>query len=147
MLKQFFLPLIVTTTFFAAGCSKDDDTPQQTRTELITQGTWKFESASAMGQDASGFVENCLKDNVITFTVNGTGTVDEATLVCDPTTAGPFNWAFQGNESQINIDANLFAGSSGLFNIVSLNSTNLVLSQEMTISPFPATTVTITLKH
>jgi hypothetical protein len=41
----------------------------------------------------------------------------------------------------------LFPGGSTDFNIVSLTSTNLVLSQQMEVSPYPATTVTLTLKH
>jgi hypothetical protein len=147
MLKQIFLVPVFTLALLSTGCSKDDDTPQQTRTELITQGSWKFESASAMGQDVSGALDDCLVDNIYTLASNGTGSIDESTLICDPSAAGNFTWEFQANESKLNVSTALFPGGSGLFDIVSINQTNLVVSQEMTISPFPTTTVQITLKH
>ena len=148
-MKQFvILTLLASTIAISSGCSKDDDnTPQQSRTELITQSSWKFESASAQGQDVSALVDDCLKDNAFTLATNGTGTIDESTEVCDPSTAGNFTWEFQSNETKLNVSTALFPGGSGLFDIVSINQNNLVVSQEMTLPPFPATTVQITLKH
>ncbi len=149
-MKKQLLPLlagIALISFSLFACSKDNDTPAKTKTELLTQTSWKFSSAKAGGLDISGNVDACYKDNVITFSTGGTGTVNEATTICSPSTAGPFTWAFQTNETQLNISAALFQGGSGIFNLVSLTETNLVLSQTVTLPPFPATLVEVTFVH
>jgi hypothetical protein len=120
----------------------------KTKTELITQSSWKFDKAIAVGAgDISSQVPSCLKDNIFIFNSNGTGEVQESTDVCNPTTASTFTWAFQSNETMLQISAALFPGGSGDFTIVTLTETNLVLSQQMTISPLPPTTVEVTFKH
>ncbi|MGZ5221823.1 MAG: hypothetical protein ACXWC7_17170, partial [Chitinophagaceae bacterium] len=63
---------------------------------------------------------------------------------CNPVT-GNFNWNFTDGETKLHLDATLIPSGSGDFTIVTLNETNLVLSQNIT-SPLPIT-ITITLKH
>jgi len=41
----------------------------------------------------------------------------------------------------------LVSGGSGVFTIVLLNDVNLVVSQNMTIAPYPPTTVELTFIH
>lgn len=123
---------------------------EKSKTELITQSSWKFEKANAAGiGDVSAFVDACYKDNLITFATNLTGTVDEAAVVCSPSTAGNFTWSFQSNESILSISATLFPGGSSNFTLETLNETNLVISQNVTLPPPVSITtdVTFTLKH
>ena len=54
-----------------------------------------------------------------------------------PTTAGNFTWAFQNNETELMMSAGLFPAGSGLFNIVTLNETTLVVSQNVFFPPSP----------
>lgn len=120
------------------GCDKDDDdTPAKTKTELITQGSWKFSTATVGGADVSAFLQTCQKDNVLTFVAAGsTGTVDEGATKCnagDPQTS-PFTWSFASGETQVNISTTLFAGGSSVFTLVSLSESQLVLSQNITVS-------------
>ena len=132
------------------NCSKDDDSPAtaKTKTELITNGSWKFEKATASGADISSSIKACLKDNTTLFATNKTGTESEGADICSPSYAGNFTWEFQGtNESMLHLSAAIFQGGSNDFTLVSLTETNLVVSQVMTVAPFPATTVEVTFKH
>ena len=131
-----------------SSCGKDDnDPPAKSRTELMSQQTWKFSAATAGGIDVSSNVDDCYKDNVLTFNANGTGNMNESANVCSPSTAGNFTWTFQNNENELNASASLFPGGSGVFTIVSISETTLVLAQDMTIPPFPTTNVQVTLVH
>lgn len=134
------------------GCNKDngDDTPPpKTNTENISASSWKFQSASAAGTDISSNPQlACFVDNVITFNSSLTGNIDEATVICAPSTAGAFTWSFQASETMIQLSTALFTGGSNTFTIVTLNGTNLVLSQNVVIPPsVTAIPVTVTLKH
>lgn len=121
------------------SCSKDDDDNSpapKTKTQLITQSTWRFSAATVGGSDVSAFLQACQKDNILTFASNGTGTVDEGPLKCnagDPQTS-PFTWNFLTNETQLFISTTLFAGGSSTFNLVTLSETQLVVSQNITVS-------------
>jgi hypothetical protein len=73
----------------------------------------------------------------VTFSANGSGTVTEGTVVCNPTTAGNITWNFQDSETKLMMSSGLFPAGSGLFTIVTLNETTLTLSQDVTIPPSP----------
>ncbi len=143
------LTAVLSLAFCISSCSKGGDSnPPKSNTELLTQNSWKFSAASAGGVDVSGSVDPCYKDNVITFNASGGGgNVNEAAIVCAPSTAGNFTWSFQNSETDLNISASLFPGGSGTFDIISLTETTLVIAQDMTIPPFPTTNVRITLVH
>lgn len=120
--------------FVIAGCKKSSHT--KTKTELITQSSWKFDHATASGfGDISAQIPACYKDNVVVFASNGTGTVDESTNVCSPAAPSSFTWSFQSNETMLHLSAALFSGGSGDFTIVSLTETNLVVSQMVILPP------------
>src|ERR1041385_438692 len=106
------------------ACQKDDNNQpsSKTKTQLITQGTWKFSAATVNGVDASGYLQSCQKDNIYTFVAAGTGTIDEGASKCngsDPQT-NPFTWNFANNESTLHISTILFTGGSNDFTVVSL---------------------------
>jgi hypothetical protein len=151
MRKHFFtaLPILAIAFLFTSGCNKNNNPapPAPTKTQLITQAPWKFDHATAGGIDISSQINACYKDNIATFSPNGTMTLDEGANVCSPSTAGPYTWAFQSNETVLHLSAPIFSGGSGDFTIVSLTSTNLVVSQVMTVPPNPPTTVVVTFKH
>src|SRR2546423_4943401 len=131
----WIVPVIaITTSVFFIDCKKKKE-HIKTKTELLTQTSWKFDKATASGVDISTQIPACMKDNVTTFVSNGTGTINESTNVCSPTTAGNFTWSFQNNETTLNLSVPLFPGGSGNFTVVTLNETNFVLSQDMVIPP------------
>ena len=150
-MKKLLLSLLTLTVMVSLfSCDKDNggDNPDKTKTELLSQQSWKFSSATAGGTDVSAFVDDCYKDNIITFSASGgTGNVNEGANVCSPTTAGAFTWSFQSGETELQISASLFPGGSGNFEVISLNETTLVIAQDLTIAPAPPTNVRITLVH
>jgi hypothetical protein len=152
MKNQFLsnLSFIVIGLLFVTGCKKDKapaPPPPPTKTELITKASWKFDHATALGQDISSSVNACFKDNIATFSASGNMELDEATTVCTPSYGGTYSWAFQSSETVLHLNAPIFTGGSSDFTVVSIDATNMALSQVMTVSPYPPTTVTVTFKH
>ena len=132
------------------SCSKEGNTPPaaKTKTDLITKASWKFEKATAgVAGDISSAIKPCLKDNTITFATNKTGSISESADVCSPSYANNFTWEFQVNETILHLSTPVFPGGSNDFTLVSLTETNLVLSQVMTVAPYPPTTVEVTFKQ
>lgn len=147
-------------TFFSAvlilgSCQKDDSTTPttKTKTELITMKAWKYNDAkidtdnNGTGDQSipAGVIESCQTDNTITFTSNGSGTIDEGSTKCDMADpqSVPFTWSFTTNETMINFSSPLFVGFGGDFKIISLTETELVISQQVSILPPPLPSVTI----
>lgn len=132
------------------SCGKDETpTPTKTNTELISQSPWKFQSAIANSIDVSSASQlACFIDNIVTFSSGPTFTINEGPIICTPSTAGTFTWSFQSGETQLQLSAPLFPGGSSTFTIVTLNSTNLVISQNVTIPPsLTPILVVFTFKH
>jgi len=143
------LAIILLPVFFFSACSKSSDNPPpKTKTELLTQGSWKFDHATAGGTDISNTPQlACYKDNTMTFSSSFTGTITEGANICAQPAPATFTWSFQNNETTLRFSFSLILGGSQDFTIVSLTETNLVLSQQMTIAPLPPTTVEVTFKH
>lgn len=163
MKKQiiFLAALATVVTLSNSSCKKKDAVKSKTKTELITSAAWKYQSAGIDSDNngtidfpipnppALGSLPACQTDNVSTLVSNGSGTIDEGPTKCapaDPQTA-TFSWAFQNNETEINFTGAALAGQSGVFKIITLNETNLVLSQQRTISGLGLVTVIATFKH
>ncbi len=139
MKKQFVL---VCTVFFAAiftlySCQADDNLPVlKTKTQLLTQGTWKYSAAVRDGVNLDPFLQPCQKDNIITLAAAGTGITDEGPLKCnaaDPQT-NPFTWTFQSGETMLSTSAALIPGGSTVSTIVTLSETQLIVSQPYTLA-------------
>ena len=124
---------LVMLIFIFGSCDKSDAPPPPSNSELLVRSSWKFRSASAAGiGDVSGNIPACYKDNLNLFVSNGTGSVDESTTICSPSSAGPFTWSFQSNETQLFISTVLFPGGSQTFNFISVSETELQVSQTVT---------------
>lgn len=140
--------LVVVFCSVIVSCKKKNNAPPPpTKTEHLTRSSWQFEKATASGIDVTAMVPACFKDNIITFASNGTGTISEGTIGCVPPAPSVFTWSFQNNETQLSLSAAIITGGSGLFNIITLNETNLVISQDITLPPNPTTNVVLTFKH
>ena len=153
MKKQlgFLFVLIAANFFIYSSCNKSDYTPPavKTKTQLLTQSSWKFKSATANGADASGYLQACQKDNIYTFLAAGTGTADEGPTKCnvsDPQ-ATSLTWNFANNETMLHISTALFTNTSNDFTLISLSETELVVSTTYTPPVGPVILVTITFQH
>jgi hypothetical protein len=138
MRKQLFLTMCFISFAFViiTGCGKDKTPPAKTKTELISQSSWKFSAATVGGSDVSGFIQACQKDNTLVFVSAGTGTLDEGATKCnsgDPQTR-PFTWSFMTNETVLHVSTVFFTGGSSDFTLVTLSETQLIISQNVTIS-------------
>lgn len=122
------------TSFISMSCNKDDNntTPAKTKTQLIMQGSWSFDKAFSGSTDISSSVPACYKDNVVTFTSSTNGTVQN-TVVCTPTDITPatFTWSWNSGETVLQLNAPLFPGGTGNFNLNSLTETALVVNQDV----------------
>jgi hypothetical protein len=146
MNKLILFTALCLSTLLFTNCDKNDN-PPPSNTDHITKSSWKFSSAKAGGIDVTAQVPACFKDNTILFVANGTGTISEGTTVCSPPSPASFTWVFQNNGTEISMNTPLVSGGSGVFTIVLLNEVNLVVSQTMTIAPYPPTTVEFTFIH
>ena len=146
MNRLILFTVICFISFSFSSCDKNDN-PPPSNTDHITRSSWKFSSAKAGGIDVTAQVPACFKDNTMIFVANGTGTINEGTTVCTPASPANFTWTFQNNGTEINMSTPLVSGGSGVFTIVRLNETNLVVSQTMTIAPNPPTAVELTFIH
>ena len=146
MNKLTFFAILCFTALSFSSCDKEDN-PPPSNTDYLTKSAWKFSSAKAGGVDVTAQVPACFKDNTITFFVNGTGTIAEGATACTPPSPASFTWVFQNNGTEISLNTPLVSGGSGVFTIVLLNDVNLVVSQTMTIAPYPPTTVEFTFIH
>jgi len=143
--------VVLSMSLLFAACSKSDsnNNTSKTKTQLISQASWKFSSATVNGTDISSLINSCQKDNILTFSATGgTGTLDEGATKCsagDPQT-NPFTWSFTNNESTLHVSQVFFTGGSSDFTIVSLTDAQLVVSQVVNVSGTMQTAV-ITFIH
>lgn len=150
-MKKFYYLLLFIPGFIlilTISCKKEEK-PEPTKTEYISQSSWLFLSASASGTDVTNNTAlTCFKDNIITFSSIGTFTINEGAVICSPSTAGNFTWSLQSGETKLELSAPLIPGGSSTFDLVTLNSTNLVISQNVTIPPSStAIPVVFTFRH
>jgi uncharacterized membrane protein len=151
MKKQFsVLPAIFAAFLFAVtSCGDKNDTPPKTKTQLLTQGSWKFKSAVAAGTDFSSALQSCQKDNIYTFNTNGSGNANEGATKCagtDPDNT-PFTWAFVNNETEMTISTPLFTNGATTFTLVSLTEAELVVQMPYNPPVGASVLVTVTFMH
>jgi len=146
MNKLLHATVLFFTICLFTNCDKNDN-PPPSNTDYITKSSWKFSSAKAGSTDVTANVPACFKDNTMLFVANGSGSINENTIVCSPASPASFTWVFQNDGHEINMSTPIVSGGSGVFTIVLLNDVSLVVSQTMTIAPYPATTVELTFTH
>jgi hypothetical protein len=107
----------------------------QTKDQLVSARTWKFEKALALGNDISSQIPLCYKDNEIKFNFDKTGSISESLVVCSPSSAGNFTWRFSSSGDSLLTSIPIVAGFSGNFKLDSLNTSLMQLSQIVLVPP------------
>lgn len=146
--KRPFAFLLIS-PFLLLACKKT--TPAvvpETKAQFLAQSSWKFDNAKVAGTDVSAFLNACDKDNTVLFVSDGTGTADEGPTKCKPANPQtvPFTWTLLNNDTALHASAPLFPGGNGDFTVITLTATQLVVSQDITVSGTTQNAV-ITLKH
>lgn len=144
--------------FVVFSCQKDDDNDdnnQNNNIQLLTSAVWKYDTVTIDYDkdgkpDASGtsFIEECDRDNLITFKSDSTGTVDEGPSKClstDPQTTS-FKWWFK-NSTTLTTPDPIFAGESGDAKVTVLTSTKLQLQKEVATPLGGTVNIIADLKH
>jgi len=153
MQKQLFsFTLFLVIAFvFVTGCGKDDNpVVVKTKTQLVSQNTWRFSSATASGTDVSNQdppFAACRKDNILTFAVGGSGNVNEGPTSCNPAENNSFTWNFASSETILHVSIALYPNAPNDFTIVSLTETNLIVSFPYTPPAGPSIQIVITFIH
>jgi len=149
MKKQFlpFLALFTAVSFLVSSCDKNEDPAPKTKTELITQSSWKVTSATVNGSPYT--LNACILDNIYIFSTGGTGSMNESANVCAGAAAGvtPFTWSFQAGETSVQLSTPLFNGGFNTVTLVSLSETQLVVSFPYSPGPGVNLTIVVTFQH
>ena len=154
MKKQLCLlfVLIAANFFIYSSCNKSDYTPPtpKTKTQLLTQSTWKFKSATAGGADVSNQdppFAACRKDNIMTFSTAGTGNVNEGPTSCSPPEGAPFTWNFANSETTLHVSQQLYPNAPNDYTLDALSETELKLSFPYNFTPSITVNVVVTFQH
>jgi Lipocalin-like domain len=136
----------------SSSCNKNDDPPApvKTKTQLLTQSTWKFKSATANGSDVSNQAppfDACRKDNILTFTAAGSGNVNEGPTSCSPPEGTTFTWSFLSTETVLNVSSQLYPNAPNDYTLVSLTETELIISFPYNFTPSISVIVVVTFQH
>jgi hypothetical protein len=152
-MKQFVLAAFI--GFVALSFSACKKSKSKSRTDLITQSSWKYENAGLdINRDGTvdapipaGFLQACDLDNTITFKSDGTGTTDEGGSKCDPASpqTSTFTWTFKDNEQVITLSNAVFGGLNGEVKVKTINDNQLELHKEVNMTAI--VNVIVFLKH
>ena len=134
-MKKISLLVLISLPFCFLACQKEKSAKAPTKTEILSSQAWKFDKATVAGQDISNQIPVCYQDNLFTLKADKTGSIDESTNVCTPSSAGTFTWRFSTGEDSLIISIPLVAGFSGSFKIDSISTTVLKLSQTVNVPP------------
>lgn len=132
--------LILGISLIVSSCQKENkEEPQPTKKEMLVN-KWKVSDllapggSSVIGMDIDEV--KCLKDNIFTLASNDTFTIDEGTVVCDPSSAGKGTWMLTDSDTKLKFTPD-DGGDPLIFTIVELNTTTLKVSYEITDIPLP----------
>ena len=152
--KLYFLIALAGLISFSS-CSDDDKDPAKSDAEIIGSGiAWKFNAVTANGISVAALIDDCHLDNLVTFnyeTPFSIGVVDAGPTKCDssaPQTTD-FTWTYDATTKILSVDNAIIEvpGTSGDLKVVSVSSTQLVLSQNVSLPGFGTQEVLLTLIH
>lgn len=132
------------------ACNKDTDQPNgNSKTSLLTTGTWKLKAATINGADAMATLQDCQKDNITLYATNGNGSMNEATLKCNP--ADPdvvaFTWLWKNSETILSVSSPLITYGNNDMTLDRLTSTQLIITMAYTPPFGPSRQIALEFQH
>jgi hypothetical protein len=105
--KSVHVLLVLCTVMIFLSCRKENNAVSA-NLHLLTADSWTYDQFG-IDQNLDGLIDvpetlqNCVKDDVVTFNVNGSGNFDQGANLCYPEfpQSQPFDWQFHNNETQI----------------------------------------------
>lgn len=145
--KYIMLPLLFW-AFAFVSCKKDknEDEKEPTKKELLSN---KWKVSDVKNEDGTSVINFpvpqivCLKDNIFTLKADDTYTIDEGTVVCEPSTAQSGTWSLTGNDAKIQ-----FTPSDGdplTVDLIEVNTTSLTIAYAITGTGIPGADGTYTI--
>ena len=114
-IKISSLILAATSVIFFTACDKDDDTPQLSKTDLLTASEWK--GSDILYEGISHKDSTWVDINGFRLKFNTNGSYNITDLDGDPDTG---NWNFINNETQLVID-----GDTNNIKVLNVDNLNL----------------------
>jgi hypothetical protein len=139
-MRKFVLSAVACSVVLFNACKKSDDPtpPANSKKDLVVNGKWKWTGLSSVVMvggtetlvDGWSIVQDCDKDDIMTFSADGTGTIDEKALKCDPTAPQIKNitWEFLNNETQVKVTDD---EGPQVLTIVELTATQAIYRQRL----------------
>jgi hypothetical protein len=131
-MKKCILHASLLLVILCTACKKDEPVSIQTKTELLTDGSWIISSILS-DADGNGSYESddfalfpdCYKDNFYTFKEDLEVEMNEGAMKCDPMDPqiSSIVWTFTSNETSIVIDTDTYR-------VAELSNNTLKLKQE-----------------
>lgn len=114
-MKTITSKLSLVSLFFVvmfASCTKGDN-PVSQKTIMLIEKNWKFEfygldeNNDGIIDETENAMQSCEADDIFTFNVMGTGSLNRGSTTCSPgeATVTNFNWSFSNNETELAIFA------------------------------------------
>ena len=146
-MKYFTLTAALSGLLLFASCDKKEETKPSTTTpatktkkELIVDGKWQmtdlaFVMKNGAGQDSLvngwSIVDDCTKDDFMTFTADGKGVIDEGATKCDAADPQTENvtWELLNNETEVKV---VTPDETQVLKIMELTATKAVYRQSFT---------------
>lgn len=121
-----------------ASCNKDEQESLSPKTpeELLTRQEWFIltagfdDNGNGIVDQTENTVQDCQKDNTITYNLNGTGISRDNQLICGGPPTTTFTWRLLNNNTELEV-------SSQLMKILSITETNLALRALLPSIPTP----------
>ena len=117
---KYLILFIFALALTASSCKKDEET--LSKKEMLTAKSWNLQSSTTNG--VAVVSTDCEKDDILTFSTNGTYSIDPGVKKCteiDKIESGP--WSLSADEKYITID------EDEIITILEITNTRLVILQ------------------
>jgi hypothetical protein len=119
-LTKYFPLFLLVLTLILSSCGKEESAIS--KKELLTANSWRIISSSSNGLLDKR--EDCLKDDILTFFVDGKYTIDPEAIKCSPIDKIEIGtWTLSGDEKNLTING------EDIMTIIELTKSKLVISQ------------------
>jgi hypothetical protein len=137
---NFLLLFVFSLTISILSCKKDESTPakglttQERNIEMITGANWKI--SSQIKYDAEVVLQDCEKDDIFSFSADGTFTENVGSLICNGETNSSGTWIINIDGTGLLTTGTITMGMNIYKSQLVLTDANLNgITDQLTLSP------------